>query len=112
MTERIGLIGLGIMGKPMGKNLLKAGFPLTVWNRTASRAEELQTLGAQVAASRVPSPKIPTSSSRWSATRPMCKPSCLASRDNYGVRSGSVLVDMNKTAQVTRQIATGLKAKG
>ena len=29
------LIGLGLMGNPMGHNLLKAGFPLTVWNRTA-----------------------------------------------------------------------------
>ena len=41
MTERIGYIGLGIMGRGMARNLLKAGFPLTVWNRTASRMDEL-----------------------------------------------------------------------
>jgi 3-hydroxyisobutyrate dehydrogenase-like beta-hydroxyacid dehydrogenase len=35
------------MGKPMGMNLLKAGFPLTVWNRTASRADELVAAGAK-----------------------------------------------------------------
>jgi 3-hydroxyisobutyrate dehydrogenase-like beta-hydroxyacid dehydrogenase len=39
------------MGRPMGHNLLKAGFPLVVWNRTASRAESLVAAGAQLAAS-------------------------------------------------------------
>jgi len=47
----VGLIGLGLMGKPMGMNLLKAGFPLTVWNRTASRADELVAAGAKLAQS-------------------------------------------------------------
>jgi 3-hydroxyisobutyrate dehydrogenase len=46
MTERIGFIGLGIMGRGMAANLLKAGFALTVWNRTASRSEALVALGA------------------------------------------------------------------
>jgi 3-hydroxyisobutyrate dehydrogenase-like beta-hydroxyacid dehydrogenase len=49
--QKIGLIGLGLMGRPMGLNLLKAGYPLTVWNRTASRAEELVTAGAKLAKS-------------------------------------------------------------
>ena len=48
---KVGLIGLGLMGKPMGMNLLKAGFPLTVWNRTASRADELVAAGAKLAQS-------------------------------------------------------------
>jgi len=43
---KIGLIGLGLMGRPMGMNLLKAGHRLTVWNRTASRADELVAAGA------------------------------------------------------------------
>lgn len=47
----VGLIGLGLMGRPMGHNLLKAGFPLVVWNRTASRAESLVAAGAQLASS-------------------------------------------------------------
>ncbi len=49
--SKIGLIGLGLMGKPMGLNLLKEGFSLTVWNRTASRAESLVAAGAKLAAS-------------------------------------------------------------
>ena len=48
---RVGLIGLGLMGRPMGLNIVKAGFPLTVWNRTASRAEELLAAGAKLASS-------------------------------------------------------------
>jgi len=47
--RRIGLIGLGLMGRPMGMNLLKAGHALTVWNRTASRAQELVAAGARLA---------------------------------------------------------------
>src|SRR3954447_25652473 len=51
MTERIGYIGLGIMGREMARNLLKAGFPLTVWNRTASRMDDLVAEGATAARS-------------------------------------------------------------
>ncbi len=51
MQPRIGFIGLGIMGKPMAKNLLKAGFPLTVHNRSRSSVDELAKLGATPATS-------------------------------------------------------------
>jgi 3-hydroxyisobutyrate dehydrogenase-like beta-hydroxyacid dehydrogenase len=47
MKPAVGLIGLGLMGKPMGRNWLKAGFPLTVWNRTRSRADDLLSAGAK-----------------------------------------------------------------
>jgi len=46
MTDRIGFIGLGIMGRPMARNLLKAGYPLTVWNRSQPSIEELVRDGA------------------------------------------------------------------
>jgi 3-hydroxyisobutyrate dehydrogenase-like beta-hydroxyacid dehydrogenase len=48
LHTKAGLIGLGLMGQPMGMNLLKAGFPLTVWNRTISRANELVAMGAKL----------------------------------------------------------------
>ncbi|HLV94675.1 MAG TPA: NAD(P)-dependent oxidoreductase [Candidatus Acidoferrales bacterium] len=50
MKPAVGLIGLGLMGKPMGRNLLKAGFPLVVWNRTKERADDLVREGAKWAA--------------------------------------------------------------
>src|SRR5262245_41009157 len=43
---RIGFIGLGIMGRPMALNLIKAGFQLTVYNRTASKCKPLVDAGA------------------------------------------------------------------
>lgn len=51
--KKIGFIGLGTMGAPMASNLLKAGYPVTVFNRTASKTAPLAEQGAAVA----PSPK-------------------------------------------------------
>jgi 3-hydroxyisobutyrate dehydrogenase-like beta-hydroxyacid dehydrogenase len=51
LKPAIGLIGLGLMGRPMGMNLIKAGYALTVWNRTASRADDLVAAGAKLAKS-------------------------------------------------------------
>jgi 2-hydroxy-3-oxopropionate reductase len=51
MQSRIGFIGLGIMGKPMARNLLKAGFPLVVHNRSRAAVDELVKQGATAATS-------------------------------------------------------------
>jgi 3-hydroxyisobutyrate dehydrogenase len=48
-NERIGFIGLGIMGRPMATNLRKAGYDLTVWNRSQPGIDALVTEGAQAA---------------------------------------------------------------
>jgi 3-hydroxyisobutyrate dehydrogenase-like beta-hydroxyacid dehydrogenase len=50
-NTKIGFIGLGLMGRPMSLNLRKAGYSVTVWNRTASRADELVAAGAALAKS-------------------------------------------------------------
>ncbi len=50
-TLRLGYIGLGLMGKPMAQNLLKAGFPLVVHNRSRQKVEELVRQGACAAES-------------------------------------------------------------
>jgi 2-hydroxy-3-oxopropionate reductase len=47
----IGFIGLGIMGKPMARNLMKTGYPLVVHNRSRAAVDELSKEGAQTAAS-------------------------------------------------------------
>jgi 2-hydroxy-3-oxopropionate reductase len=51
MASRIGFIGLGIMGKPMARNLIKAGFSLTVHNRSRAKVDELVREGATAAGS-------------------------------------------------------------
>jgi 3-hydroxyisobutyrate dehydrogenase len=48
-VERVGFVGTGIMGAPMARNALRAGFPVTVTNRTLARAEPLAKDGATVA---------------------------------------------------------------
>lgn len=48
---RVGFVGLGLMGLPMARNILKAGYQLTVWNRTAAKAAPLVADGAEQAAS-------------------------------------------------------------
>jgi 2-hydroxy-3-oxopropionate reductase len=50
MAQVIGFIGLGIMGRPMAKNLLKAGYPLVVHSRSQGPVDELAGAGAKVAA--------------------------------------------------------------
>ncbi len=50
MKPTVGFIGLGLMGGPMARNLLKAGFPLVVWNRTKAKANELVGEGAKLGA--------------------------------------------------------------
>ncbi len=49
-TARVGFIGLGTMGAAMAANLARAGFTLTVWNRTPGRDEDVVALGARRAA--------------------------------------------------------------
>jgi 2-hydroxy-3-oxopropionate reductase len=48
---KIGFIGIGLMGAPMAANLIRAGFSVTVWNRTASKCDPLLTMGATLATS-------------------------------------------------------------
>ena len=51
MAGKVGFIGLGIMGKPMARNLLKAGYELVVYTRSREKADELVEEGATAAAS-------------------------------------------------------------
>lgn len=48
---KVGFIGLGLMGLPMARNILKKGFPLWVYNRTPSKTNSLKKLGARVSIS-------------------------------------------------------------
>ena len=48
---KLGFIGIGLMGVRMAANLIRAGFSVTVWNRTASKCDPLLTMGATLATS-------------------------------------------------------------
>lgn len=48
-TQKVALLGTGLMGFHMARNLAEAGVPLTVWNRTKAKAQPLAAFGAEVA---------------------------------------------------------------
>lgn len=50
-TKKIAFLGLGLMGFPMARRLVRAGYPLTVWNRDAAKARPLEAEGGVIAAS-------------------------------------------------------------
>ena len=47
-TQKVGWIGMGRMGYPMAERLLKAGYDVSIWNRTRSKAEPLKEKGGKV----------------------------------------------------------------
>jgi 3-hydroxyisobutyrate dehydrogenase len=93
-TARVAFLGLGAMGSPMSRNLLKAGFPLTVWNRTASKAEALGNEGAGVATS-------PQEAAKGADVVLLCLPTQVEVREILtredgvlaGIAKGKIIVD-------------------
>ncbi len=111
---RVGYIGLGAMGKPMALNILKAGFPLTVFNRTVEKAEELLTAGAEWADS--PADLARCSDvvfTNVSNTADVLSVVLGQSGVREGVRPGMIFVD-NSTISPTgsREIYESLRALG
>ncbi|GAB4438607.1 MAG: NAD(P)-dependent oxidoreductase [Chloroflexi bacterium OHK40] len=114
MTDRVGFLGLGIMGRGMASNLLRAGFDLTVWNRTAARADELVAAGAR----RADSP---------AELAAACEVICCCVSDTpdvrevllgergviHGAAPGTLVIDMSTISpQGAREIAAALAERG
>ncbi len=114
MATRVAFLGLGLMGRPMSKNLLKAGFPLTVWNRTASRCNELAAAGAQKAASAREAAAAAEVVFTCVSDPPALE-SVLWGADGAlaGLRQGSVLVDSSTVSpELARRIAAACAERG
>ncbi len=114
MAERIGFIGLGIMGKPMAKNLMDAGYDLTVHNRSPQKAHELGEAGATVAES----PGEVAQSSDVIITMLPDSPQVREVVTGEGgvlegINEGSLLIDMSTISPVvTEELAEAVKEKG
>ena len=112
--KRIGFIGLGIMGGAMSTNLLKTGFPLTVWNRTPEKMRPLLEAGAKP----VKSPKEVAERSDIvidMVTDSKDVEEVLLGKEGviHGARPGTIVVDMSTISPiVTREIAKKLGEKG
>src|SRR3990172_6255362 len=114
MPTRVGFIGLGIMGKPMAKNLIKAGFPLTVHNRSRASVDELVKHGAAAA----DSPREVASAVDVIITMLPNSPDVEAvalgpNGIKDGARSGQLFIDMSTINPiVSQQIARELSTAG
>jgi len=112
--RKLGFIGLGIMGRPMAKNLLKAGFSLTVFNRSKGAVEELVNEGALSA----DSPKEVALTSEGVITMLPDSPDVeevILGKNGVilGARPGSVVIDMSSiNPLVTKNVAEELKKHG
>ena len=114
MADTVGFIGLGIMGKPMAKNLIEAGHELVVYNRTPKKAEELAGAGAVVAAS----PREVAEHSDVVVTMlpdsPQVEEVLVGEEGVFeGVKEGALIVDMSTISPViTEELAARAKEKG
>ena len=106
------------MGKPMALNLLKAGFPVTVFNRSQPAIDELAAAGARAATSPPKSARRATSSSPCCRTRPTSRRSCSATERRDGRRGtagkpGVLVIDMSTiAAAAARRIGEQVAARG
>lgn len=112
--ETVGFIGLGIMGKPMARNLIKAGYPLVVHNRSRSAVDELIKDGARPAGS----PREVASSSSVVITMLPDSPDVeqvFTGEEGIlsGARAGMLFIDMSTISPVVaRRLAAQAESQG
>ncbi|ALS29511.1 3-hydroxyisobutyrate dehydrogenase [Paenibacillus sp. 32O-W] len=112
--QHIGFIGLGTMGAPMAANLLRKGYAVTVWNRTAAKADELVRLGARKAAT-------PAEAARAADAVITMISNDAAIAEVYdgengvlaGVREGAVIFDSSTISpELARRLAADARTRG
>src|SRR5262249_18603421 len=114
MAQVIGFIGLGIMGRPMARNLVKAGYPLVVHNRSRASVDELVKDGAKAGVS----PREVAAQSDVLITMLPNSPDVelvALGKDGIidGARNGLVFIDMSTISPIVSQkVGTALAAKG
>ncbi len=114
MAEKVGFIGLGIMGGPMAQNLMEAGYELVLYNRTTEKAEEIAGDGATVAES----PKEVAESCDLIVLMLPDSPQVeevVEGEDGVleGLKEGALIVDMSTISPVvTRELAEKIEERG
>ena len=112
---KIAVLGLGTMGAPMAENLIKAGFEVTVQNRTRSKEEALEALGAARAATPAAAAAnveiiLTCVSDTPDVERVLLDPETGAIN---GLKEGGLVIDCSSIApEATRRVAEEFRAKG
>ena len=112
--SKIGFIGLGIMGKPMTRDLIKAGYQLVIYDIDRAPVEELKQAGAEVGASPMDVAAKTHVIITMLPNSPHVKAAVLG-KDGVieGALKGSIVVDMSSiTPIVSREISEALAQKG
>jgi len=108
--ERLGFIGVGRMGDPMARNLLSAGFELTIYDTSAAAIEPLKALGAQVAKSPL---EVASAAEIVIVSLPT---PAIVQKVALEISSGSrmkIFIDVSTTGpKVAGEVAAALSAKG
>lgn len=112
--KKIGFIGVGIMGKPMANNLLKAGYPVKVFDLVAEPVQELVAAGAIEGYSSKDVAEYADIIITMLPNSPEVKEVVLGENGVLqGVKPGTILVDMSSIAPlVSQELAAQLKEKG
>jgi 2-hydroxy-3-oxopropionate reductase len=114
MGSKIGFIGLGIMGKPISKNLIKAGHELTVYDVVDAPVRELESVGGKVAHSSREVAEESDLVITMLPDSPDVEKAALGSDGIFeGIKKGSTYIDMSTISPVTsKRLAEVAKAKG
>ena len=112
--ERIGFIGLGIMGKPMAKNLLKAGYPLTVYTLEPETVREMEHLGAAGARSNREVAERSDVILTMVPNSPQVREAVLGENGALeGMKTGTILVDTSSiNSDESRAICAAVEQRG
>jgi 3-hydroxyisobutyrate dehydrogenase-like beta-hydroxyacid dehydrogenase len=112
--QRVGFVGIGLMGSEITRRLIMAGYPLTIWNRTREKARQILDAGAAwaetpAACARAADVVITMVTDSAASEAVICGPGGVLE----GAHPGMILIDMASIApEMSRSIAVRAKAKG
>ena len=111
--KRIGFIGLGIMGKPMALNLIRAGYSLVVYDINPKPLEELRQAGAEVASSGKEVAEKTSVIITMLPNSPHVKEAVFGENGIIeGIQKDAILVDMSSIAPARQRNCGGYQQKG
>jgi len=96
---KVGFVGLGLMGLPMAKNILKKNYPLIVWNRSTKNFKKIQILGAEICQNLINLPNKCQVIIMMLANDNACLK--VSEILNKNLKKGQILIDMSSTKKKT-----------
>jgi 2-hydroxy-3-oxopropionate reductase len=95
MLPRIGFLGIGLMGAPQARNVLKAGYAVTAWNRSRAKADALVVDGASVAETSADAVRDADIVMMMLENGPICTDVLFAQGTAAAMRPGTLVIDMS-----------------